>query len=201
MKKGKGSKKSGRVRTAADVVENNDIPWPHYSVYKGEEYEAAVFDELTVAEFVYGYLDAMDDPDIDKATKALMAKHLRELMEDASTYPWVNVRNYHGVMLGEMERDRLTWTNMERIQRLRYRYAQKHSVPESSSNSIDDVKPCPAYQTGTCNEATDHDGLRHVCASCFKKKKLHQHGEHECFAVHGRPGRKPRKRPDSSKQA
>ena len=53
-----------------------------------------------------------------------MLHHLRELMQDAITYPWQNVRNYHAVVLAHLEHTDITWEDRETIQDLRHAYAR-----------------------------------------------------------------------------
>ena len=81
--------------------------------------------------------------------KATMLTHLKELMEDYFTYLWESVRNYHGVLLGEMERDHITWQDEAEIQKLRARHAHHHDTPEAQPTS------CPGkWLTPSCAQST-----------------------------------------------
>ena len=110
--------KSGRGRTTNDLVLRR-VPWPHHGVYKGQAPKPAMFDTLSIPEFVSGYLGHATKPNLPSATQAAMLSHLRELMHDASAYPWEGVRNYHGILLGMMEQNELTWADPHLIQELR----------------------------------------------------------------------------------
>ena len=181
-KRGKSRKKrSGRGRTTEDFVVR-DMPWPHHGVYKGPERRAATFDTLSVQEFVFGYIGNIDAaPDGDKAP---MLQHLRELMHDAMYHPWASVRNYHGVVLGQMEQVVLTWTDRAVIQDLRAQYARTQSAP--AQGQAHSVKPCFAYQRGQCDLPGDHpnaqgDKLHHCCSYCWRLKgKAFPHSEKDC---------------------
>ena len=181
-RRGKSRKKrSGRGRTTEDFVVR-DMPWPHHGVYKGPERRAATFDTLSVQEFVFGYVGNIDAaPDKDKAP---MLQHLRELMHDAMYHPWASVRNYHGVVLGQMEQAVLTWTDRAVIQDLRAQYARTQST--SAQGEAHPVKPCFAYQRGQCDIQGDHhnahgDKLHHCCAYCWRLKgKAFPHSEMDC---------------------
>ncbi len=60
-----------------------------------------------------------------------MLQHPNELMEDCSDYGFEAVCNYHAIVPSEMEQNRLTWQDTQKIQRLRLQYAQKH-LPKST---------------------------------------------------------------------
>ena len=205
-RKGKGkSKKSGRAKTTEDFIVR-DIPWPHYGVYKGSKHKPADYDELSLPEFVYGYMDlVLRNNTISSSIRRRMLHHLQDLMEDAMNYPWPNVRNFHGVLLGEMERDLLKWKDRDAIQRLRAKHSQTRrsdgpSQASSSSSSArsnapaklpSGTEPCEAYQRGACPHEDDHSSargtLKHVCAYCWRaRKKLYVHPERDCWCKHGR---------------
>ena len=127
---------------------------------------------------MYGYIDIINNGDIKSATKSKMLFHLQELMEDACTFPWRNVRNYHGELLSEMERNRVKWGDAPKIQRLRSKYAQTHSSGRSMENTV----PCAAFNSGKCDKEDDHEGVSHVCSHCLGNNRLKGHPEHRCFS-------------------
>ncbi len=196
-KKGKKIKKSGRVRTAVDGIQNSAIDWPHFAVYKGEACKAAEYDELTVPEFVYGYIDILKNGDLTDATKEKMLDHLQDLMEDASSYPWKSVRNFHGVLLSEMERNRLTWRQEAKIQRLRMKYAHRQDSGLSVANTV----PCELFNEGRYDKSSDHDGLFHVCSHCHETRQIiRAHPAGKCYIKNGKakkPAGAPKPKPDS----
>ena len=97
-----------------------------------------MFDTLPIPEFVLGYLS-----------------HLRELMHDASIYPWEGMCNYHGNLMGMMEQNELTWADRPLIQKLLLQYAWQPSPA------------CTAYQA---QAQTTH----HLPCLAFQSKTLQQ---------------------------
>lgn len=184
QKKKKG-KKSGRARTADDFV-TREIDWPHYYIYRGTERKPAKYEDLSVQEFVCGYLASILRGKESESTRKHMLTHLHELMLDATDFPWPNVRNYHAVLLNQFEMDRVTWEDTDKIQQLRHTYAHRvHVAKPVSSRSKSDIKYCAAYQTGTCEEPGDHQTskglLKHICAHCLRVTGIgYGHPEEKC---------------------
>ncbi len=58
--KSKSAKKSGRSCTADDVIAVN-IDWPHYHCYQGPDWGPARYEDLSIPEFVFGYLSTVLD--------------------------------------------------------------------------------------------------------------------------------------------
>lgn len=179
--------KSGRTRTTADTV-MRQVPWPHFGIFKGPARKPATYDSLTMAEFVAGYARLVIRADAQ--TQKPMLAHLAELMEDATSFPFPNVRNYHGIVLSLMEQDDLTWSDTESIQKLRQQYARvanpapAPSTPTGSSGC--GGKPCPDYQIGKCtlHGTHEHRGEKvdHVCAFCMAvKRRAFPHSERDCL--------------------
>ena len=181
-KKLKGKKKSGRKRTAEDKV-LKEVDWPHLYIYKGPSRKPAEYEKLTMAEFVHGSISIMQTCK-DNKVKDLLLQHLKENMEDATEYSFESVRNYHAIVLSEMEQGRLTWHDQMAIQGLRRQYAQKYTpktaVTPSATSSKSSTLPCRPWNLGLCKEDTDHDGKAHICAFCFSKGQRRKHQEKEC---------------------
>ena len=174
-------KKSGRVRTADDVI-LHEVDWPHYYVYRGLTRRPARFEELSIAEFVFGYLTSLLEGRSDANTCLLMLEHLTELMKDAIDIPWERIRNFHGIVLHHQEMARLSWENTTEIRRLRDRYVRSMHALHHSSQTI---TYCPAFQKRECPHTGGHDtprGLvRHICAFCHNQRKGdYNHPEIDC---------------------
>ena len=170
--------KSERSRTSEDVVKRR-VDWPHFNVFKGAARSAAEYDSLTIPEFVYGYLGNLLKSDVSHHTQLAMLKHLRELMHDATMFPWEGVRNYHGIVLRLMEHDEVSWTDKPLIQELRAQYARtpgpaisRPSSYSSPSRPRSRARPCPEFQKGACTQADDHESLQggrlaHIYGWCY----------------------------------
>ena len=149
-------KKSGRLRTAHEIAQR-ELDWPHYYVYRTDanvERKGARFHDLTVQEFAYGFLSQIRQGSDDEGVRTKMYRHLEEIMRDAADFPWVNVRNYHGILMSQMEMNRLTWADTAAIQELRVTYV--HRAP--AHKYVTDIKKhdgkklfCLPYQEGRCS--------------------------------------------------
>ena len=182
-KRSKGKKnKSGRNITSEYKVLKK-VDWPHFYIYKGQNRKAAEFDKLTLAEFVNGCLAIVQKCKNDTMRESMIT-HLREMMQDTVVYGFESVREYHGIVLEEMEQKRLTWGDRDAIQELRRQYAQtsrstKQEV-KSSSPSARTIQTCTSWNSGLCRERGDHDGYAHLCSFCTKLGFKRRHTEKEC---------------------
>ena len=176
--------KSGRSRTCEDIVVK-EIDWPHYYVYRGHTRKPATYEDLSIAEFAYGFVSSILDGHDAPETRDNMLMHFRDLMQDAMDYPWQNVRNFHGVLLNQFEMDRLNWDNTDGIAKLRRTYPHRPNVHSTQSTEQQGPVFCLPYQRGACSHAFDHHTQRgfvkHVCAFCFKRTgQSYRHTEAEC---------------------
>ena len=177
-------KKSGRSRTTKDFVVK-EVSWPHFGVYQGRERAPATYESLTIQEFVLGYLIQAKKEKSPKH-KDIQMRHLQNLMLDACSYPWQNVRNFHAVLLSEMEQDSLTWDDEDTIACLRRTYSHVAEVTATTNSSTVTVNPntkhCDAFQSGTCSQRSDHEDQQHICAWCLvHRQKACRHSESKCF--------------------
>ena len=176
-------KRSGAARTVQDTV-LRDIDWPHFHIYTAPGAEPMTFERLTVPEFVYGFQHMVDQPD-SRLDRRVMWDILKGLMEDASEYPWHNVKNFFWVVGSHVENGRLEWADTVPIQQLRVKHAQKHDPPVKKQStpaaSSEKLRYCGPYQRGNCQEKADHAGLKHICAYCYRVKSAQfPHPEAEC---------------------
>ena len=83
--------KLGKIQTADSLV-TTTITWPHEVVYNCQG-ELAVYDDMSIALFVNGYLIILGEE--CNEVKGFMLAHLQEAMEDADVYGWKCVRICH----------------------------------------------------------------------------------------------------------
>ena len=176
-------KRSGAARTVQDTV-IRDIDWPHFHIYAPPGAEPMTFPRLSMAEFVYGFQLMVDQPDA-RLDRQIMWDILKGMMEDATEYPWQNVRDFYWVVGSHVENARLDWTDTAQIQKLRAKHAQKHEITvkkqAAQEGQSEKLRYCGLYQKGTCPEKADHAGQKHMCAYCFRAKRMQcQHPESEC---------------------
>ena len=188
----KKSKKSGRFKTAAHHAKF-EVEWPQFHVYRGADRVPSEYDELTVAEFCYGYLK------IAKNDK-YMIKHLEQLTHLATLYKWEDVRNCHGFILTEMEQGRLKWGDnfqalfeaYAKITRINLEVPDRRSdvmkIKSGTKSSVQNKQGqivCFKFQRGNCSERNSHVSsagyLLHNCEHCFKMTgNLYNHPAFEC---------------------
>ena len=83
----------------------NKITWPHEVVYTLAGMPIS-YQDMSVPQFVYGYLLVMDSEKAD--IRDQLASHLKCLMSDAQLYVWDRRRAFHGVWLNQLEQGRCT---------------------------------------------------------------------------------------------
>ena len=179
-------KRSGRVKTADDRV-LKQVDWPHYYIYRAGSASSTKYHDLTAPEFTYGYISQILEGKFDERDCKLKLRHLRDLMQDATDFSWENARNFHGIVLSQMERKRLTWQDTTKLQELRTRYAHNRQHTQNKSgktttaatSTTNSVKHevCRKYNNKRCEQPGDHSNYRganllHVCELCWKKDKI-----------------------------
>ena len=176
-------KRYGAARTVQDTV-RRDIDWPHFHIYTVPGAEPMTFERLSVQEFVFGYMLMVDQRD-SKLVRAVMWNVLREFVEDATEYPWHNVKNLYWILASHVENERMEWSDDVEIHKLRVKHAQKHDA-STTKQPVQPTQPeklryCGLYQKGTCQEKGDHAGQNHMCAFCYRAKgTAYPHPELEC---------------------
>ena len=178
-------KKSGLSRTIEDQV-IRDIDWPHLYVYRGTDRKPAQYNELTLAEFVHGYLSMIDNPR-NNLSREVMLNILKDMTLDATLYGWPQIRNFYRILASSIEMARFDWNDTIQISALGLQYAQKpvvttqsHSVPRFGANP-NSVRLCIPYQKGQCVLQDGHENLVHACSYCFANTgMLFKHQEKDC---------------------
>ena len=180
----KGKARSGREKTASDLVDVDvERFWPHLQV-RGEQGMPLNYEDLTFPQFVQGYTQIIKDT-TDPKLKLILLDHLQELAADVDAFPWEWVRGYHAAVLSAMERKRLTWYTPGLIQKLRnqelvMRSARQAAAQNAQSSTThpphpqqyrgskkQDIQVCMPYQQGQCTHNRDHHGFKHCCNYCW----------------------------------
>ena len=83
------------------------------------------YDQLTMPQFVQGFVkNILDEKNLEN--REFMLRYLGDIMEDTSDFSWVSAKASHAVLLCEMERGQVVWSDTSRIDRIRRAHAQKH---------------------------------------------------------------------------
>ena len=188
--KAKG-KKSGALLMASDTVEQQ-IDWPQMHVKRvvGGKRENVAYTDLSVEEFVYGYIAMILTPrnNLDMLT---MVKLLSILMQDAMDYSWNNARGFYDSIGWAVENGEMKWTDTDAIRDMQMMYSRtvfpdkKEQKPEGKTplrQAPVGMKCCLAFQKRTCENTKDHPPFTHACTNCFKVcNALCRRAEDECM--------------------
>ena len=183
----KGKIQSGRTRTAADVA-RVAVEWPHFHTFRGPGRTAPKYDEMSITEFVHGYVTTILDNGVTSADCRSQLQHLQQLMLDSEDYGWPSVRNAHGVVLQHMEAGKITWADKGSIDDIRRTYCQRYQAAQKPARAkASEYMPrfCLRFQSNKCQHDCDHrlgeDFVRHMCAFCFKRAgEVQAHAEADC---------------------
>ena len=158
----------------------------------------ATYGSLTIDEFCSGYLTYVMDclycaqPNVKRALEYLL--YLNNLLDDVPLSGWEAVRDAHGEILPQIEQGRLVWDNQpartaainKALRRAHLENSNfKSKTPNKKakvaggsspySNKGPEKKPCPEYQTESCQFTSHHtsEGVnwRHCCATCWRVKR------------------------------
>ena len=166
------------------------VAWPHDNVLGGATRQRLTYDQLSLTQFIQGFTRNILD-ERDNEIRECMLWYLNDLMEDATDFSWGSAKAAHAVLLCEMERGSVTWTNTSRIDRIRRAHAQKHQVGRENWGKKDSEakKPwfCKSYQFGQCTFSKDHEQggrmHKHICAHCPSLGKILAHPQKDCNNV------------------
>ena len=181
------SKRGGPV----EVLVSHRVNWPHEYILGGSSKQRISYDQLNLCQFIHGFVKGVLDEDNPKY-KEKMLSYLCDLMEDANDFTWANAKASHAVLLCEMERGGVTWSDTSRIDRIRRAHAQRHTVTARSNwgkGHDQSRKPwyCKPFQAGLCQFVKDHEvngkWHKHICAHCLGQGKLLNHSEKDCYFV------------------
>ena len=174
--------------------------FPHQTVNRGSKKDKTGLGELTLPEYIWGFLQILKAKDPSDPDVPYMNHHLEMLVEDAKEFSWEMVRKWSEEVLSRISLGKLTWSNTYEIDRLQTRISHDtagqitksdYTKSEGGYKMADHVRrakagpPCRLFQTGTCSHNSDHitNGYRqlHVCAYCITNKcELHPHSQADC---------------------
>ena len=102
------------------------MAWPHEQILGGSTKQRISYDQLSLTQFVPGFIKNVLEEE-NQNYKDSMLQYLPDLMEDATDFSWASAKASHAVLLCEMERGALKWSDTPRIDRIRRAHAQKHT--------------------------------------------------------------------------
>ena len=102
------SKRGGNV----DVLVKRRVAWPQDAILGGVTKQRISYDQLSLTQFVQGFTKNILE-ESDEKIRQKMLSYMADLMEDASDFCWANAKASHAVLLCEMERGTVWWTDTE----------------------------------------------------------------------------------------
>ena len=102
------SLKSGKESKITTTVLYPQL-WPHSFLSLTNARRDIKYDDLTLEEFVAGYRQILQSPDLLEMEHSARLKHLVSLVYFAQQYEWQAVLSFHGAVLLEIEQGLLKW--------------------------------------------------------------------------------------------
>ena len=129
--------------------------WPHSFLSLTNASRDIKYDDLTLEEFVAGYGQILQSPDITELERSARLKHLVSLMYFAQQYEWQAVLSSHGAVLLEIERGLFKWGDSLFHLESRTLYGHpktpKSSTSGGSSTSSTIALYCRDFQRQQCS--------------------------------------------------
>lgn len=179
--------------------------YPYKYVTRGPEKRRLSFNNVTLAEHIWGLFRMLDDECTDPSIKPYLLSHMKEVAEDACEYEWnTHVRRWSEEVFCMVAEKRLPdgWRSSARIQNLRTGMSRvdtarlpiikdngpqkKHPAHAFGSDPLKGGPPCAAFNTTQgCSLQSGHmmNGVKqlHVCSYCLANTAAtHPHPEARC---------------------
>ena len=160
---------------------------PHDNVFWGITRQRVTYDQLSLTQLIQGFTRNILDESGGKIREQMLW-YLNDLMEDATDFSWASAKAAHTVLVCEMERGTVCWSDTSRIDCIRRAHAQKHNFGKQNWVKKDQhVKKswfCKLYQIGQCQFHRGHDYAgklqKHICSFCLSQGRISGHPKKEC---------------------
>ena len=151
------------------------------------------YDDLTLDQFLQGYMLLLQDPSISTNERLGRLKLLHDLFVKSPQYKWPVVRSYHAAVLRLIASNRRSWNdNFSDVkeaffdlspEKLKSQHGLKTKFAGNTSSNPNagiSVHICSAFnETGSCS--FDPCRYRHVCNFCYtSRNRLNNHSELNC---------------------
>lgn len=187
-------------------VPSGGFHYPYKYVTRGPEKRRLSFNNVTLAEHIWGMFRMLDDECTDPSIKPYLLSHMKEVAEDACEYEWgTHVRRWSEEIFNMVAEKRLPegWKSSSRIQNLRTGMSRVDSArlalagPKDfptkrfpaqphASDSLKGGPPCASFNSAQgCSLHSGHllNGVKqtHVCSYCLANTAAaHPHPEARC---------------------
>lgn len=173
------------------------VPRPNVWINRPNTEETPSLSELSMPEFVFGFLHDIDregDPYMAK----ILRKHLMNILEDAMAFPWATILEFHQLIVNKISQGTLSWEDQFEIHRIRLMTIMKSgkksgkqgAKPEGATGGSSNASnfnepfyaeverqikegnsPCIPFQENKCSKNGHHENWLHVCEFCFKQRR------------------------------
>ena len=177
-------RKSSRYNVSDTPHSKPHLRWPNESCVIGTATKRVNFDELTLGQFVIGFINNVLDTQ-DVLTMRNMLTELAETVKLAENISWPIARGAFAASMLKIEDESITWADTRTLADHRLTYSQS-AVFFSSTTMSPRTTPgngsikkiaCKWFNERTCPHSADHLDttgstlFRHVCLYCFKVLK------------------------------
>ena len=175
--------KSGRYRAGVSKVKVH-VNWPQDFCSVPGNAKQPTYDELSCEQWVQGFLYCiLEEKDENKREHMLYYHTL--LMQDAIELNCQTAKRAHAIILQEIEKGKLTWDNLDQIEKIKNRFTQR-VVHTSKASTNGGNQACIHYNKGFCKLEGDHISggvlYQHCCSYCLKETgKKYEHPLVKCL--------------------
>ena len=162
------------------------VKWPQDYVFVGPQRTKPSYQGLNECQWFLGFLHMrQDESDINKGEN--MIDYVTELMQDAVDYSWEAAKGSHFVLHTKLAEGNINWGEIEKIHKMRERYAQTNSQSSNAGQKPKNLKtvPCFQYNKSHCSKGYEDVYqnllLTHMCELCFRATgKAEPHTKRTC---------------------
>ena len=99
------------------------VDWPQNFILRGIQKTRPTYDDLSITQLVSGFMRYIQEEQ-SKQSRSSKLSYLANLMENASHFLWDSA--CHTISLTNMEVDKVSWVETDKIDRFRKAHAQRH---------------------------------------------------------------------------
>lgn len=121
-------------------------------------------DDLTLAEFLQGYIAMLSKPHVEGPVYKAMVQCLGLLGEALVDYHWDDMRDWINSILHEVGQGRISWLD-EKIIADRLNTAKLQAARSGADEPV--IPICANFTQGRCLHSASHGSFQHICVMCW----------------------------------